>query len=306
MKKLLLVCFLFSFQFSNAQVWGYEGAEWHYGFSVFYTGFYNFHYTSDTLINDINCQKIEGEKHTFIIQSNGTYVHQQSITSPRFTYYSGDTVFYQGTNGDFFQLFNFGAEVGDRWIIDKNLEPWDLCDTISQVEVIETGVVTINGEILRTITLETLDNSLMIMSGTIIERIGPVGGLFLFPTYTSCDPEIVVDFEQKFFRCYSDNSFAQHPESINCEYWLSMGLEDMDLDPYKIYPNPTKDLLTIENLNQNELKVSIFSLDGNLILKQLNSREKLIPIQLNSLQNGVYFMILESNGNQFIEKIIIE
>ena len=71
-----------------------------------------------------------------------------------FTSVSGDTVFYLNNN-QFYVLYNFDASIGDQWIITENPNA-EFCNPVSSVQVTDTGSVFINGQIRRTITLETL------------------------------------------------------------------------------------------------------------------------------------------------------
>jgi len=65
-------------------------------------------------------------------------------------------------------------------------------------------------------------------------------------------------------------------------------------DHYKIYPNPANDLLTVENLNQENSQIQIFDLIGNRILSQ-NMVKSHVNIDLSALTPGMY--IITINGN---------
>ena len=70
----------------------------------------------------------------------------------------------------------------------------------------------------------------------------------------------------------------------------------------KVYPNPAKDVLTIEN-NATIDSVEITSILGQkMIKKRINSFQT--EINLNQLSNGVYFVTIISNGNEKVVKFI--
>ncbi len=65
-----------------------------------------------------------------------------------------------------------------------------------------------------------------------------------------------------------------------------------------IYPNPAKDFITIElkNMLQNETKISIYNLQGELMINKTAKSEK-VNIDISSLPEGVYFVkIINDKG----------
>jgi hypothetical protein len=72
----------------------------------------------------------------------------------------------------------------------------------------------------------------------------------------------------------------------------------------KVYPNPVKDYLTVRFSDYNNTKVKIMDVLGKqLYIKALQSSNH--HIDLSSLTAGVYFLILEKNGeNLFCQKLV--
>jgi len=66
-----------------------------------------------------------------------------------------------------------------------------------------------------------------------------------------------------------------------------------------IYPNPATDLITIQSLYPID-GLKIISLDSKEI--QLDSTQN--SINISALTPGLYCLIIESNGKQFIKKFI--
>jgi hypothetical protein len=133
---------------------------------------------NDTLISGKTCQRYLIKKHQFFSQPGGVFVEGPIIDiAKKYTHTSRDTVFHY-QNNQFYTLFNFGANIGDQWIIDDEYQMTG-CDLESIVEVVD---IDINGTFRRAIHLETLDGSPLKMNGWIVENIGPIGDQYLFPT----------------------------------------------------------------------------------------------------------------------------
>lgn len=74
----------------------------------------------------------------------------------------------------------------------------------------------------------------------------------------------------------------------------------------KLYPNPTSDILNIENeTNQLISNVSIYSISGALV-KDINSNSSIESISVSDLQSGIYFVKLQINDEirnfKFVKK----
>ncbi|HET8804687.1 MAG TPA: T9SS type A sorting domain-containing protein, partial [Aequorivita sp.] len=94
------------------------------------------------------------------------------------------------------------------------------------------------------------------------------------------------------------------PDFLDDEVFLSVnsfGFEDLS-----IYPNPTSDSFTVQS-SQLVLQtaISLYDLQGKLLFS-----EKMLPqngkltMQVSSLENGVYFVKISSEGNSIVKKLI--
>ncbi len=68
-----------------------------------------------------------------------------------------------------------------------------------------------------------------------------------------------------------------------------------------VYPNPTTDKVTIENLSGNAL-IRIVDMQGRLVYEQ-QSVGASTTIDLKNFTKGLYLMVIESNGNRIHKKI---
>jgi len=74
-----------------------------------------------------------------------------------------------------------------------------------------------------------------------------------------------------------------------------------------VFPNPIQDYLMVSTLSYSKFSVSIFSMDGQLILNQ-KADSNILKISCKEFKAGVYFIHLNNNDNQLIytQQIIIQ
>jgi len=72
--------------------------------------------------------------------------------------------------------------------------------------------------------------------------------------------------------------------------------EDVSVTPFLLYPNPTKSVLHIMNLSEQEGKIiSITSIDGRIVNANLTDH----GIDVSQLPNGVYLLAIEANNRVY-------
>jgi len=79
----------------------------------------------------------------------------------------------------------------------------------------------------------------------------------------------------------------------------SLAVSDINKEVYNIYPNPTSDLLNIENLKEKTL-IKITDSTGKLVKEVISDRAKTQHINIKNLSPGIYYI----NINNKIQKII--
>jgi hypothetical protein len=90
------------------------------------------------------------------------------------------------------------------------------------------------------------------------------------------------------------------------------GIED--LDPFEnmmIYPNPTSGIITVDIFNQlfGDLYVSVITQTGKEILSkkyEKTTENFLVPIDISSQAEGVYFIRLLIDKYSAVRKVILE
>ena len=282
-----------------SQVWIEEGAVWHYDYSSLSGGgFIKITYEKDTLVDGINCQKLEPVKYNFTVDQfqNIIFLVTTDLTT-QYTYSSGDTVFYYSEN-QFHILYDFGAQPGDTWNLGVDTNMMYCSESITHVDSV--GTMMINGQSYRWISLSSLGSSSVSLNGKIIERFGAIDG-YLFPVEQNCDSSIIVDFDGITFTCFEDNSFQLYnATSYDCEHLLSISDIEKSLSNHKLYPNPTDGILSISTGTVIK-KIEIFNIAGHIV-KKLKVNKSNTSIDVSNLPEGHYILRAIGRDAAWVEK----
>ncbi|MBR4970158.1 MAG: T9SS type A sorting domain-containing protein, partial [Paludibacteraceae bacterium] len=92
---------------------------------------------------------------------------------------------------------------------------------------------------------------------------------------------------------------VQDVVTISATFNESSSVEDLSSSAQRIYPNPVKDCLYIEN-GESCTEVELLSADGK-VLRREKGRKKL---SLEGLHSGIYTLRLKNRDNVYINKII--
>lgn len=76
---------------------------------------------------------------------------------------------------------------------------------------------------------------------------------------------------------------------------------------FKAYPNPAKDFITIEinNKGKDVIQVSLQNILGQQVFEKNNLTENKFRLPLYNLNNGIYFIKINSGDNTAVQKILI-
>lgn len=153
-------------------------------------------------------------------------------------------------------------------------------------------------------------------------------GLYFFGDYCSDEIGVVEEtgpgtYTLSFLQQFSNDGWSAFAEDINGEIYVvgiisgtiykirdaNLSVDEQSLSAIKMYPNPTKDLLTFDLLNtSNQIsEIRIHDVQGKLIQTLTNFEEQLVTISTKSLTSGLYIVkIMNSEGNSSIRKLIVE
>jgi len=82
-----------------------------------------------------------------------------------------------------------------------------------------------------------------------------------------------------------------------------LGVEESQIDPIKIYPNPTDGLLYIDANTKSVIGATVFDILGKKVL-QLNG--KIQQVDISTLESGMYFLRIVTDRGEIVQKIIKE
>jgi hypothetical protein len=83
-----------------------------------------------------------------------------------------------------------------------------------------------------------------------------------------------------------------------------VGIEDITLNDFTIYPNPAKDFFTIKSSFKTIQTATIYDAVGKLVFtsRNLHSNE---AISTNKIAAGIYTLVLDINGKRQVDKLLI-
>ena len=138
-------------------------------------------------------------------------------------------------------------------------------------------------------------------------------------TATDCETQFLDLIEDEYFMYFkgptplynavftgNDGLVHLHLEFGYPGFWLDFVQGDLSVpDPekpsFKIYPNPTRDILFIASERAVIEKISILNLGGQLISKQTSD---LSSVNVSELTTGIYFVEIISEEGKTIQKFI--
>jgi hypothetical protein len=71
----------------------------------------------------------------------------------------------------------------------------------------------------------------------------------------------------------------------------------------KVYPNPVQDFLNIELSSNENVMISIFNLNGQL-LREMTTNESITKVNFSDLEAGIYIVRITSSMTQSVQKIV--
>lgn len=92
-------------------------------------------------------------------------------------------------------------------------------------------------------------------------------------------------------------------DTSDCYYVIPAGIIGMHLEQIKVYPNPARDMLTVE-LNENrDGSLVLFDFTGNVVINQAFTGTD-YQIDISKLPAGIYYVLVHSGKATFSRKII--
>lgn len=90
--------------------------------------------------------------------------------------------------------------------------------------------------------------------------------------------------------------------ATNC----NLGNNTFDTNSVSIFPNPAKEIVTINLTNDNILSIELIDFTGKKVLiQEMNIETKTNTLDISSLANGIYFIKIKSDKNAVLSKKIM-
>jgi hypothetical protein len=87
----------------------------------------------------------------------------------------------------------------------------------------------------------------------------------------------------------------------------TLGTESFSSNSFTVYPNPARDLVTLEGSNNATImSYKVVDLNGRIVKSMENISENSAQINISDLQSGVYMMTINSDNGSTVKKIIKE
>ena len=123
-------------------------------------------------------------------------------------------------------------------------------------------------------------------------------------------PEFIVDESQlEYMRYWLDDRFAYLDREINagCGTWGIEVPEPLEgpTRSVEVFPNPAKDRINIRFVEAGEVSVRLYDMTGRLVCSDAANMQAFV-ISTQGLSQGVYTLVVNVDGNQQIERVVVE
>jgi len=96
-------------------------------------------------------------------------------------------------------------------------------------------------------------------------------------------------------------------DSSVCTTIAGIGFDEIENDlGFRIYPNPSQGLVTLELNGLSNSVLTIYSLDGKIIINNMPITDMINEISLIGVESGVYLVSLSNDSSQKTVRLIIE
>lgn len=280
---IMLISFVYSFS-TQGQNFAPIGASWHYSHpDVFSPNIYfnKIQVIGDTIIDELKYSILEKSLTGCDSGLKIEYVREEN----------GKIFYYSLASFNYHLLYDFNLIEGDtlKIIVPNVFNSFGSIDTLF-FAIDSTRKLNINGVELKTqyvrYTKSSLDDYTYYgFDGKIIERLGHNENMFPW-IYSVCDGPADTGL-----RCYEDNLIGHYETGI-AESCIFTGLEQIQQNKIKIFPNPVQSNLVI-NFTQlpskrEDIFTRIFDITGKIVL-QADFQQN---IDVSNLQKGIYFLHL--------------
>lgn len=306
MKKLLLLALLFPLIISAQHEFGYHATWWYRTFYPFY-GYYDYkkvEHVGDTTLVGLNWLEFEvtGKR----VRKTGLGMYEVEVLDSNLKFPSiylasrNDSVFRLLNDTTPYLLYDFSAEVGDKW----QFAPHDSmagCDSTPVATVTDLEIDTISGHVVSYLRLKFPMDTLYggtwpkyqvvspyLLSGRVYREFGGKYMISLFtPDFNFCDGTIV-EYGDHSLVCFSNDSISLTVSREDCSWIRRIGLLEKAVIRFEVFPNPTNGSINIHS-DERVVKVEVYSLDGQKLIETTQADNIELPISSGIYMVAIYF-----------------
>ncbi len=120
----------------------------------------------------------------------------------------------------------------------------------------------------------------------------------------------ISNYTKIFFYCFQFNAFWDFGSIVpfTTENCAVLSTEDFVSNKFKVYPNPSKGIISINFEQSSEIKsLEIYSVLGQKVVELNEAIIANTNIDLSHLKTGIYYMyLIDNDNNKITKKIILE
>jgi hypothetical protein len=315
MKKLIFCLLLGPLSISGQQPFG-KDATWHFTYlEIPYYGYLEISYSSDTIMKGLNWQKfsVSGLSEVRIGPLQGDILQDTVNRDPIYLHSRNDSVFRMLPDTSAQLLFDFNTQTGGSWQYDQDTL-FNECSDPSIATVLDIGFDTINGQIAQYWLVESSMDTIIspwdttyrcsapsCLTGKIYRDFGLLFYRTLFKPLDNYCGNDHIDWLHSFdLRCFSNTNLSLNFTSQDCDYWPRISIDEIELIPLELYPNPSNGSVFIETYLTIE-KIVILDSRGRKLSISYGSKHIQLP-----QQSGLYFLCIHLKNQPLRLKRIIK
>ena len=281
------------------------GTKWYYNKQSLTTypshGYVVYEVVADTLIENKSCKQVLS-----------TSVSADGLTSKlhdKFIFYENSNRIYYYLNGNFDLMYDFGLNQGDelkvKILSDVSNNP------VSSLIIDSISTIQVNGQNLKVqyvswSYMDPFQNVIVKGERKLIESIGNEDAFLFTPSCLQSD-----HFGYLGLRClissnisYTSPYWSYHFKNYNCDDWIDgTKISDSKTNELRITtPLLLSGVYIIESSDVIE-SISVFNCKGLLIGSYLLEKNN-FTLHLNSNQKGILFILIKTQNNRFVRKIV--
>lgn len=281
------------------------GSKWHYGIINFQGAedYFTYEIIKDTIIANETYSKI-------------VYNDKMGLQSYSYLVIKDNSKTYYWNGAKKCLLFDSSKKSGDTLTIDAYYYLWNTKKdtTITLLIKIDSVLFSISNSLntsdtLFTFSYRNIDNVVIagyLNSGFYTESV--IKNQSVNKWLLSTFEPITTGSSDIYIRCFNSANYNYKSMILSskpCDFTNVGFTEIINVNDFKLYPNPNKGLFTL-SFNDNTLRqVNIFDALGNLV-STFVSVEKEIHINLHDKAHGIYFFNVLSDKGQFNSRIVLE